>query len=135
MALVWHEKASHTALQTSTVNFTHTLLVQTHTHDFSSPSITIIHCRSLPLQNLVTVCLELKMVFNGYAGSSFDIVAVEQNDDFVNREYLSQFSVIFQRVKSIFNLTPTDNSPGIFGKIGIHSQVSRSTWTETRVSR
>ena len=30
MALVWHEKASRTALQTSTVNFTHTLLVQTH---------------------------------------------------------------------------------------------------------
>ena len=30
MALVWHEKASSTALQTSSVNFTHTLLVQTH---------------------------------------------------------------------------------------------------------
>jgi len=30
MALVSHEKASHTALQTSSVNFTHTLLVQTH---------------------------------------------------------------------------------------------------------
>ena len=30
MALVWHEKASQTALQTSTVNFTHPLLVQTH---------------------------------------------------------------------------------------------------------
>ena len=30
MALVWHEKASRTALQTSTVNFTHILLVQTH---------------------------------------------------------------------------------------------------------
>ena len=30
MALVWHEKASRTALQTSTVNCTHTLLVQTH---------------------------------------------------------------------------------------------------------
>ena len=30
MALVWHEKASRTALQTSSVNFTHTLLVQTH---------------------------------------------------------------------------------------------------------
>ena len=30
MALVWHEKASHSALQTSSVNLTHTLLVQTH---------------------------------------------------------------------------------------------------------
>ena len=29
MALVWHEKASRTALQTSSVNFTHSLLVQT----------------------------------------------------------------------------------------------------------
>ena len=28
--LVWHEKASRTALQTSKVNLTHTLLVQTH---------------------------------------------------------------------------------------------------------
>ncbi len=31
MALVWHEKASRTSLQTSTIIFTHTLLVQTHT--------------------------------------------------------------------------------------------------------
>ena len=30
MALVWHEKASRTKLQTSSVNLTHTLLVQTH---------------------------------------------------------------------------------------------------------
>ena len=30
IALVWHEKASCTALQTSLVNLTHTLLVQTH---------------------------------------------------------------------------------------------------------
>ena len=30
MALVWHEKVSRTALQTSSVNFTHTLSVQTH---------------------------------------------------------------------------------------------------------
>jgi len=30
MALVWHEKASRTALQTSSVFLTHTLLVQTH---------------------------------------------------------------------------------------------------------
>ena len=30
MALVCHEKASRTALQTSAINFTHTLLVQTH---------------------------------------------------------------------------------------------------------
>ena len=30
IALVWQEKASRTALQTSLVNFTHTLLVQTH---------------------------------------------------------------------------------------------------------
>jgi len=30
MAVVWHEKASRTALQTSMVNFTHTLLVQTY---------------------------------------------------------------------------------------------------------
>jgi len=30
MALVWHEKANRPALQTSSVNFTHTLLVQTH---------------------------------------------------------------------------------------------------------
>ena len=30
MALVWHEKTSRTALQTITVNFTNTLLVQTH---------------------------------------------------------------------------------------------------------
>ena len=31
MALVWHEKASRTALQTSLLLYTHTLLVQTHT--------------------------------------------------------------------------------------------------------
>ena len=30
MALVWHEKASRTALQTSSLLYTHTLLVQTH---------------------------------------------------------------------------------------------------------
>ena len=30
MALVWHEKASRTALQTSSVSHMHTLLVQTH---------------------------------------------------------------------------------------------------------
>ena len=30
MALVWHEKASSTALQKSSVFLTHTLLVQTH---------------------------------------------------------------------------------------------------------
>ena len=30
MALVWHEKASRTALQTSSLSHTHTLLVQTH---------------------------------------------------------------------------------------------------------
>jgi len=30
MALVCHEKASRTALQTSSVTLTHTLLVQTH---------------------------------------------------------------------------------------------------------
>ena len=30
MALVWHEKASRTALQTSSLNLTRTLLVQTH---------------------------------------------------------------------------------------------------------
>ena len=30
MALVWDEKASRTALQTSSVSHTHTLLVQTH---------------------------------------------------------------------------------------------------------
>jgi len=30
MALVWHEKASLSALQTSSVNLAHTLLVQTH---------------------------------------------------------------------------------------------------------
>ena len=30
MALVWHEKARRTALQTSMVIFTQTLLVQTH---------------------------------------------------------------------------------------------------------
>ena len=30
MALVWHEQASRTALQTSSVNLTHTLLLQTH---------------------------------------------------------------------------------------------------------
>ena len=41
MALVWHEKASRTALQTSSVSHTHTLLVQTHSfgtdtqHDYS----------------------------------------------------------------------------------------------------
>ena len=36
MALVWHEKASRTALQTSSVFLTHTLLVQAHTHDVSA---------------------------------------------------------------------------------------------------
>ena len=30
MALVWHEKASPTALQTSSLSHTRTLLVQTH---------------------------------------------------------------------------------------------------------
>ena len=30
MALVWHEKASRTALQTSSVLHMHTFLVQTH---------------------------------------------------------------------------------------------------------
>ena len=35
--LVWHEKASRTALQTSYLLLTHTLLVQTHTHDVSAP--------------------------------------------------------------------------------------------------
>ena len=30
MALVWHEKSSRTALQTSSINLTHTLLVQTY---------------------------------------------------------------------------------------------------------
>jgi len=30
MALVWHKKASRTALQTSSVFLTHTLLMQTH---------------------------------------------------------------------------------------------------------
>ena len=30
MALVWHEKASRTALQTSSLLHTHTLLEQTH---------------------------------------------------------------------------------------------------------
>ena len=30
MTLVWHEKASRIALQTSLVNLTHTLLAQTH---------------------------------------------------------------------------------------------------------
>ena len=30
IALVWHEKASHTALQTGSLLHTHTLLVQTH---------------------------------------------------------------------------------------------------------
>jgi len=30
MAVVWHEKASRTALQTSSLSHTHTLLVQTH---------------------------------------------------------------------------------------------------------
>ena len=34
MALVWHEKASRNALQTSSVNLTHTLLVDTQ-HDHS----------------------------------------------------------------------------------------------------
>ena len=31
MVLVWHEKASRTAFQTSLVNLTHTLLLQAHT--------------------------------------------------------------------------------------------------------
>ena len=35
MALVWHEKASRTALQTGSLLQTHSLLVQTHTHDYS----------------------------------------------------------------------------------------------------
>ena len=30
MTLVWHEKASHTALQASSLLHTHNLLVQTH---------------------------------------------------------------------------------------------------------
>ena len=30
MALVWHEKASRTGLQTSSLLHTHTLLIQTH---------------------------------------------------------------------------------------------------------
>jgi len=35
MALVWHEKASRNALQTGSLSQTHTLLVQTYTHDYS----------------------------------------------------------------------------------------------------
>ena len=35
--LVWHEKAIGTALQTSYLLLTHTLLIQTHTHDVSAP--------------------------------------------------------------------------------------------------
>ena len=35
MALVWHEKASPTALQTGSLLQKHTLLEQTHTHDYS----------------------------------------------------------------------------------------------------
>ena len=35
MELVWHEKASRTALQTGSLLYTHTILVQTHTHDYS----------------------------------------------------------------------------------------------------
>ena len=42
MALAWHEKASRTALQTSLVFLTHTLLVQTHTHDVSDPWLSLI---------------------------------------------------------------------------------------------
>ena len=37
MALVWHEKASRTALQTSSIFLTHTQLVQRHPHDVSAP--------------------------------------------------------------------------------------------------
>ena len=37
MALVCHEKASRTALQTSSLSHTHTLFVQTHKHDVSTP--------------------------------------------------------------------------------------------------
>ena len=42
------------------------------------------------------------MVFKGYAGSSFDIVSVEQNDDFANREYLSLSSVVYILVGKIY---------------------------------
>ena len=35
MALVWHEKVSRTALQTGSLSQTHTLLVQTHKHEYS----------------------------------------------------------------------------------------------------
>jgi hypothetical protein len=39
MALVWHEKSSRTALQTSSINLTHTLLVQTQTEIRGKPEI------------------------------------------------------------------------------------------------
>ena len=45
MALVWHEKASRTALQTSSLLHTHTLLVQTH--NMTTVKEIADHCRQL----------------------------------------------------------------------------------------
>ena len=53
MALVWHEKASHTALQTGSLLQTHTLLVQTHTHDYSQGK-----CRTMS-----SIIIKLKLIF------------------------------------------------------------------------
>ena len=64
MALVWHEKASRTALQTSTVNYTHTLLVQTHTHMTFPPS-----GNEPPSLPLVRFIVEYSEQGTGYTGN------------------------------------------------------------------
>ena len=61
MALVWHEKASRTALQTSSVNFTHTLLVQAHTYEVSAPWT--FHPRPSPLPPVWVLYLQ-EVLFN-----------------------------------------------------------------------
>ena len=45
MDLVWHEKASRTALQTNSLSHTHTLLVQKH--DMTTPKEIAEQCRQL----------------------------------------------------------------------------------------
>ena len=65
MALVWHEKASRAALQTSSVNFTNTLLVQTHTHDVSAPwSLQICFKIKDDICNYIGIIVDKSLILN-----------------------------------------------------------------------
>ena len=47
MALVWHEKASRTALQTSSLLHTHTLTLLVQTHNMTKVNEAAEQCRQL----------------------------------------------------------------------------------------